>query len=220
MADYAVKTLGLKKFAILYLQDTFGIDYSKVFTEQAKKAGAEVVDEEMFTWTNYDYKTQLIKLKQKNFDGIYLVGLDFQLLTVLRQIKELGINATVLSVGTIATMENIQKAEGTMEGVYTTAFCLDESPEGYVAKFQQEYNSYPGFFSELGYDMVNMIKDAVQKKGYGKEKIREGLATIKNFSGNAGTVTADSTGEIIIPTCVKKIQEGKIYNTKTGKYYQ
>ncbi|MFH0739716.1 MAG: penicillin-binding protein activator [bacterium] len=220
MADYAVKTLGLKKIAILYLQDTFGIDYSKVFSQEVKRVGAEVVAQEMFTWTDYDYKTQLTKLKQKDFDSIYLVGLDFQLLTALRQIKELGINTTVLSVGTIATMENIQKAEGTMEGVYVTAFCLDESPKGYVTKFQQEYSSYPGFFSELGYDMANMIKDAVQRKGYGKEKIREGLATIKDFSGNAGIVTADTTGEIIIPTCIKKIQEGKIYNTKTRKYYQ
>lgn len=219
IANYAVKTLGLKKFVLLYLQDTFGIDYVKVFSKEVKQAGAEVVAEEMFSWTDYDYKTQLTKLKQYDFDGIYIVGLDFQLLTVLKQIKELGIQTTVLSVGTIATMENIQKAEGTMEGVYVTAFCLDESPKGYVTKFQQEFNSYPGFFSELGYDMTKMIEDAIQRKGYGREKIREGLATIKNFGGNAGVITADATGEMIIPTCVKKIQEGKIWNTKTGKYY-
>lgn len=219
MAEYAVKNLGLKKFALLYLQDVFGIDYGKVFAREIKNYGAEIVAQEMFTWTDYDYKTQLTKLKQYEFDGIYLVGLDFQLLTILKQIKELGIKATVLSVGTIATMETIQKAGDTIEGVYVTAFCVDKSPKGYMDKFQQEFSSYPGFFSELGYDMVKMIKDAVQRKGYGKENIGQGLATVKNFSGNVGPVTADSFGEMIIPTCVKKIQEGKIFNLKTGKYY-
>lgn len=218
MAKYATQTLGLKKLTILALQDQFAIDYVHIFTQEIKKYGGEIVGQENFGWTDFDYKTQLVKLKDKNFDGLYLIGLDYQLLTVLKQIQELQIQGVILSVGTIATKNSIDKAEGSMEGVYLTSFCLDETPENYAQKYQQEYNSYPGFFSGLGYDMINMIEAAVKQNGAGKEGVRQGLSAIKNFPSNSGIITADSVGEMVIPTCVKKIENGKIFNITTGQY--
>jgi len=218
IAEYAVNSLGLEKSVVLYLQDQFGIDYKNVFAEESQRHGSKVVAEEVFTWTDFDYKIQLTKLKSQEFDSIYIIGLDYQLITILQQIKELGIEGSVLSVGTIATKDSIEKAGNTIEGVHLTAFCTDGAPESYVNKFQKEYNSYPGFFSELGYDMIKMTQDAVLRIGGSREQIKKGLASIKDFRGNAGIVSTDSSGEVIIPMCVKRIESGKIFNTVTGKY--
>lgn len=218
IAKYATQTLGLKQFAILSLQDQFSLDYTRVFTQEIQKYGGKTVAQENFSWTDFDYKTQLTKLKDKNFDGLYLVGLDYQLLTVLKQIQEMQIKGNILSVGTIATKNSIEKAGNSIEGVYLTSFCIDETPENYVQKYQQEYNNYPGFFSGLGYDMINMIELAVKQNRASKEGIKKGLSAIKNFPSNSGIISADNTGEMVIPTCVKKIENGKIFNTVTGKY--
>lgn len=218
IADYAVNELRLKKFAILYLQDQFGIDYKNVFTEEINRFGGQIVGEESFQYSDYDYKTQLTKLKNKDFDSIYLIGLDYQLVTIMKQIKELGINKQVLSIGTVATRDSIDKAGNAIENTYVTAFCVDGMPNDYVSAFQKKYGSYPGFFSEIGYDLGKMIIYANQKEGSGRENIKNGLSRIKRFTTNTGLVSADSTGEMVMPVCVKKITEGKILNLSTGKY--
>jgi len=217
MAEYTANKLGLKKVAILYLQDQFGFDYKNVFTKEINKLGGQIVAEESFQYTDYDYRTQISKLKNSGFDAIYLIGLDYQLVTTIKQIRELGIDKQIISVGTIATRDSIDKTGSSIEGTYVTAFCVDGMPEKYVAEFQAKYNSYPGFFSELGYDIGKMIIQA-SKKGNDRDGIRAGLSAIKNFQTNTGLVSADANGEMIMPVCVKQITGGKIYNTATGNY--
>jgi len=136
---------------------------------------------------------------------------------MLQQIKDLGITSQVLSLGTIATKDAIEKTGNAIEGVYTNSFCTDGSPENYVTQFKETYSSYPGFFSELGYDIGKMIiKSAENNKE--KEHIRENLLNTKDFQGNAGIISADKNGEMVIPLCIKKITDGKIFNTVTKKY--
>jgi branched-chain amino acid transport system substrate-binding protein len=217
MAQYTVNKLGLKKVAVLYLQDQFGFDYKNVFTKEITKLGGQIVAEESFQYTDFDYRTQISKIKNSGFDTIYLVGLDYQLVTVIKQIRELGIDKQIISIGTIATRDSIDKAGASIEGVYVTAFCVDGMPEKYVSEFQAKYNSYPGFFSELGYDIGKMIISA-SKGGNERDDIRAGLLAIKNFQTNTGLVSADKNGEMVMPVCVKQITSGKIYNTVTGNY--
>ena len=217
MADYTVKELGLNKVGILYLQDQFGIDYKNVFTKEITRLGGQVVAEESFQYTDYDYRTQISKIKNTDFDSIYLIGLDYQLITAIKQIRELGVDKQIISIGTIATRDSIDKTGPSIEGVYVTAFCVDGMPESYVTAFQEKYGNYPGFFSELGYDIGKMIISA-SKKGDDRDAIRKGLSAIKNFPTNTGLVSADQYGEMVMPVCVKQITGGKIYNTVTGNY--
>ena len=218
MADYTINKLGLKKIAILYLQDQFGIDYKDVFSKEIVSKGGQIVGEESFQYSDYDFKTQISKLKSKDFDSIYLIGLDYQLVTAMKQIRELGISKQILSIGTVATRDSIDKAGNAINGAYVTAFCVDGMPKAYVDEFQEKYSTYPGFFSELGYDIGKMILSASKKEGTEREDIRAGLAKIKNFETNTGLVSADKYGEMVMPVCVKQITGGKILNTVTGNY--
>jgi len=218
IAEYAANKLGLKKTAILYLQDQFGIDYKDVFTKEMVKLGGQVVAAEPFQYTDYDYRTQISKIKNSDFDSIYLIGLDYQLVTAIKQIRELGIDKQIISMGTIASHNSIESAGPAIEGVYVTTFCTDSIPEEYVSEFQTKYNSYPSFYSELGYDIGKIIVQAA-KNGNTKDDIRSGLLSIKDFQTNAaGLISANEDGEMMIPICVKKITEGKIFNTVTGNY--
>jgi branched-chain amino acid transport system substrate-binding protein len=218
MADYAVNKLGLRKIAILYLQDQFGLDYKDIFSKQIIKDGGKIVGQESFQYSDFDYKTQISKLKNTGFDSIYLIGLDYQLVTAIKQIRELGIKSQILSIGTVATKDSISKAGDSINNTYVTAFCVDGIPEKYVTEFKQKYNSNPGFFSELGYDIGKMIISAIKESGSSKEDIKNGLSKIHDFPTNTGLVSADKYGEMTMPVCVKKITDEKIYNTATGNY--
>lgn len=217
LAKYATAKLGLRRFVVLRLQDQFSIDYSNVFAAEVEKVGGKVIATEDFQYSSADYRTQLVKLRQQKFDGIYLIGLDYQLLIALKQIRELNFPGTILAVGTIATRDALTKAGDSAEGIYTSAFCVDEKPAEYLRSFRQEFGSDPGFFSEMSYDAVRLIKQAA-KTGQDRESIRRGLAVIKDFPALAGRLSADASGEMVVPMCAKKIRGGKIYNLVTGKY--
>jgi branched-chain amino acid transport system substrate-binding protein len=219
VAKYAVENLKLKKIAILYVQDSFGIDYKNVFSDKFKSAGGQVVASEVIQYTENSYRTEILKLIKNNPEAIYIVAQDYQVVTAIKETKELGYKGKIISVGTIATNRSITQAQGLLEGVYTTAFCTDGTPEEFREKFIKKYNFEPGFMAELGYDTVRIISEA-SKEGtvQNSKKISKNLSSIKDFMTNQGKVSSDSEGEIIIPVCPKVIKDDKIFNLVTKQY--
>lgn len=218
MAKYAAEQLGLKTVGILYVQDGFGVDLNKTFTQNFEQMGGNVVAAEPIQYTEYSYKTQLTKIQAANPEAIYLIGQDFQNLIALKEIKELGFQGKILSVGTIATKQTIDKAAGNAEGVYLTAFCTDGTPEGYKEKFRTKYNQDPGFMGELGYDMIKFVDMADGNGSASKEELSKNLLKIKDYQTNSGLVSSSADGEIIIPLCPKVIRDGKIFNLTTNRF--
>lgn len=217
MATYAVQNLSLKRFGVLYLLDNFGISYKDVFKKTVKALGEEVIASESYQYEDMDYRTQLTKIKDKKIDGLYIIGLDYQIIEALKEIKELGFNTTLLSVGTIATKYALSLANNTAEGMYMTAFCTDQTPAAYQAKFRAKYNKEPGFFGELGYDILQFIDFASKGGKVSREGVKQNLLAIQDFESNSGRVHADATGELIIPVCPKVVRKGKIFNLVTGR---
>lgn len=218
IAKYGVNDLGLKKFVVLYINDQFGIDYKNVFGKTVEKYGGQVMASESYQYTDFDFRTQITKLKQYDFDGIYIVGLAHQLVPMINQIKELGIDKQILAMGTIAVRNYIDQLGSSGENIYLTAFCTDGLPQDFVDKFMERFNEYPGFYAQQGYDMVRILSEVINSEGPEPEEIRSGLSNVKNFIGNSGEVKVDPTGEILIPMCVKRIENGKILNLATGNY--
>ena len=219
LVDYAVNELELENFGVLHLVDNFGYSYASVFQTEVSSLSGEVIGVESFQYTDYEYRTQLLKLAELEVDAIYVIGLDYQVVEVLKEIEELDIEVQILSLGTIATDYAIGLAEGTAEGVYTTAFCTDGTPVEYKQRFVSSYGRDPGFFSELGNDLAMFIDIANEDGMVSKEEFVANMLALENVNANTGIVSSDENGELIMPVCVKKIQDGKILNLETGRYY-
>ncbi len=217
IANYAIDELQLKSFGILHVVDNYGYSYAEVFKEEVENNGKKVIGVESFQYADFDYRTQLLKLKDA--DSIYIIGLDYQIAEALKEINELGINAKVLALGTIATQYGINLSEGTANGVYTNAFCTDEIPELYRTKFMDYYGKEPGFYSEIGYDMAKLIDIANVDGKITKDEFVNNLLMLNNIETNLGNVSAMDDGELFIPVCTKVIEGNKIKDVITGNYY-
>jgi branched-chain amino acid transport system substrate-binding protein len=169
MAEYATRELEQEKFGVLFLNDQFGADYKRVFANVVAENGGEVVGVESFNYGNFDYRSQLTKLRSQDPDAIYLIGLGHQLVPAVKQAKKLGVDAQILSMGTIATKEQIEKIGAQANGIDVTAFCTDKLSESYLRKFKEMYNQEPGFYSEIGHDIAKMVIKSAQDKGFTKK---------------------------------------------------
>jgi len=210
----------VKNIGLIHIQDNYGISYKEAFVKEAEKNGIKISGIEQYFYTSVDYKTQLAKLNQTKPDAIYIIGLDYQVIQIMKQAKQLGLKTKFISIGTIATSYAISQANGVLEGVYTTAFCTDGSPVNFQDVFRAKYNKVGGFFAEMGDDITSFIitSSKSQKSIFLADKFISDLTTLKNFQANTGLVSSTPVGELTIEVCPKIIKDSKIFNFTSGKF--
>ncbi len=216
LAEYAAENLHLSTFATLFSDSSYGYSYDAVFTDTIEKKGGAVSLHETFPFANQDFKTSLLKIADLHPDAIYIVGLDFEILTVLSQMKEIGFphDITILALGTITTEEVITSSGTLVDGIYSSAFCTP-LPRSYVQEFHNEYGKLPDFFSLFGYDSIKMLKQASDLG----DDIQESLLDMGTFYGLIGEITIDQQGETYFDMCPMRIRGNTLQNLRTRENF-
>jgi branched-chain amino acid transport system substrate-binding protein len=214
IANYVVDTLHLKKFGVIYMNDDYGLSYYESFKKTVENKGGEVVGAETFARSDADFKTQLLKLKEKNPEAIYVVGLDSHYITIFKQAKELNLNQILLGNWILASPNVIQKMGNTLEGSYfTTPLYYLETPQGknaiFNAKYQEKFNKTADAYSAFGYDTLMIVAEAAKLKGASREGIYEGLLSV-TYNGLLGNLSFDKDGEINFQLYPATIKNGKL----------
>jgi branched-chain amino acid transport system substrate-binding protein len=102
--------------SILYINNDFGSDQAKVFTEERTKLGGNVLSSDAFEQGATDFKTELTKIKAKNPDAIFAPGYA-ELAIILKQAKELGMKQQFFASVPFENPQIIQAAGNAAEGV-------------------------------------------------------------------------------------------------------
>lgn len=220
MMKYIADNLNVKSIGIIHIQDNYGISYKDAFVKEAGTRGINISGVEQYLYTDFDYKTQLMKLAQAKPDAVYIIGLDYQVTQIMKQAKQLDIKTKFISIGTIATSYAISQANGVLEGIYTTAFCTDGLPANFQEVFKTKYNKAGGFFAEMGDDIISFIITSTksQPSVFQADRFVTELLSLKDFKANTGSVSSTKDGELTIEVCPKTIKDSKIFNFTTGNF--
>jgi len=215
MAKYANDSLKLKNVAILNVSDDYGKTYANVFKDSFEKLGGNVSVVESFDKKDQDVKTQLLKIKAANPDGVYVVGLDPHLAVIFKQANELGLKAIMMTNWVMASPAVQKKVGSYSEGVYMTTpmYYIEDSVlvSEFTKNYKQLYNSEPSAYAAIGYDLVMIMKKAQLENN---NNLLASLKNVKNVDGLMGTLSADDEGEITFPLYPAKIQDGKLILVK------
>jgi len=212
MGKFVTEKLKLKKIAILYINNDYGIGIADVFRSIVTKNGITISSDEAFEQNSNDFKPQLLKIKNLNPDAIYIVGYK-ELGYLLKQAKETGIKKQFLSTVMFEDQDIIKIAGDAAEGtIYSYRTYDTESKDNnlvsFVNSFKSNYNSIPDIFSALSYDALNIIFQAIQTSGYNIEEIKNALYNIKHYPGITGDTTFDENGDVIQPAQIKIVKNG------------
>ncbi len=214
MADFATKRLGLRRFAIVYLNDEFGNSYARVFDRRVRSHGGVVVAQEAFGFGDTDFRVLLSKIKSTHPDAVYLLGYSDNLGLIPLQMKQIGLEAVVLSIGTLALQQVIHQAGEFGRGAYFTTTTFDFSrpttPElaSFVKQYTAKYKTKPEYFEVFGYDSLRLINDAVKRGGESPDGIRKALLSLKGVKGAVGDMSIGNTREVQFPLVIRQIQRG------------
>ena len=205
LGRYAVQINKAKKVAVIDDRTAYGQGVAEEFIKGAKSkaAGVEIVAQEFTNDKATDFNAILTKIKAKNPDVVFFGGMDAVAGPMLRQMKQLGINAKFMGGDGIcsealATLAGDAMADGQV--VCAEAGGVEESQKKGMDEFRAAYKKKFGtdvqIYAPYVYDAVMTMVDAMTKAGSAEPaKYLPVLAKIKH-KGVTGNIEFDAKGDI------------------------
>ena len=218
-AQFATKQ-GWKNIALLTAVDS---DYSKglanFFRQDFTPSGGTLVADESYSKTDRDFRAQLTKIKAANPDAVYLPGYYTQIVLIVRQARDLGLNCPFFG-GDGWDSEETLKLGSIANGCYfTNHYSPDEQrPEvkAFVDAYQAKYKNpdgspkVPDAMAVTGYDAARVLCDAIKRAGTtDSQPLRDAIASTKDFAGASGVITVDENRNARKPIVILEIRDGK-----------
>lgn len=215
-ANFMSNDLNLKKAVVIVDNSS---DYSKglavFFKEALEKNGGQVLAEEAYLQKDQDFMAILTKIKALNPEVIYIPGYYEEVGKIIKQGKELGINAVFLGADgwDSPKLVEIAGAEALNNTYFSNHYSVDstdEASKAFVEKYEKEYGQKPDALSVLGYDGAYVLADAIKRANSTEpEKIAAALAETKDLKGITGNMTLNDTHDALKSAVIIEFKDGK-----------
>ncbi|MFM2187957.1 MAG: branched-chain amino acid ABC transporter substrate-binding protein [Burkholderiaceae bacterium] len=204
LGKYAVTELKGKSIAVVDDRTAYGQGVADEFAKGVEAAGGKIVDRQFTNDKATDFTAILTALKAKKPDVVFFGGMDAVAGPILRQMKQLGINAKLMGGDGICTGELPKLAAGAMaDGQVVCAEAGGVEGEAKTAmadfgtKFKAKYNADVQIYAPYVYDAVMVMVDAMAKANSADPaKYLPVLAKTEGYKGVTGTISFDEKGDI------------------------
>jgi len=230
LGDYAAKTLGYKRMAIVAEDFTYGYEGAGGFQLAFEAAGGKIVQKLWPPLNAPEYAPYLAQIKT-DIDGIYMGFAGINPLRFLKQFGEYGLKGKLAVLGnTTSTDEGILKLMGDeAAGVYTAGWYAagleTEDNKKFVAGINAEYQHDPGFYTAGPYTALLIIEEALKTIGGNTDNAAaflKAMHDVRLSHGPIGPVRLDEYGTPILDIYIRKVARvnGKLVNTILKTYPQ
>ena len=200
MADFGLKTLGKKKWAIVHSTDTFGTGGMKALVEVLKGMGIEPVLVQGYTNNSQDFTPVALALKLSGADVMAsYFTFEPDLGIFAKQLNQLGIRIPWIGSAANISTTALRLAGPALYDTYGVVdFNSDSCPsaKSFTAKYEAMYKVRPDHLSGWPYDAVHVLALAINNaKSLDPQKIRQAILAIKDYEGAEGTYNFDANGD-------------------------
>ncbi|MEO3715914.1 branched-chain amino acid ABC transporter substrate-binding protein [Roseateles sp. 2.12] len=204
LGKYAVNQLKGKAIAVIDDRTAYGQGVADEFEKGVKASGGKVVGREFTNDKATDFSSILTSLKGKKPDVIFFGGMDAVAGPMLRQMKQLGIEAKFMGGDGICSGELPKLSGGTMgDGQVVCAEAggvegeSKKSMDDFKARFKDKYKVEVQIYAPYVYDALNVMVAAMVKAGSAEPaKYLPVLAKTEGYKGVTGTISFDNKGDI------------------------
>jgi branched-chain amino acid transport system substrate-binding protein len=195
LADYA-RRLGLKNFAVAYINSDWGRTSKDLFVKAVEANGARVAAAEAYLPDEKDFRSLLVRLRDAKPDSLILVSYYPDGAELVRQMRSLEMALPVVAAGSVYSPKFLELGGEAVNGVYTTTnfFPGDTRPvaQHFVAGYQAKYHTEPGAYSARAYDAMIVVASVMYQFGATRAAVHDGLAKVDNIPSVVfGTIRFD-----------------------------
>ncbi|MDO4664095.1 MAG: ABC transporter substrate-binding protein [Erysipelotrichaceae bacterium] len=195
MAEHAFNDLQMKKVVVINEVSDYGNGVSAAFKEKFQELGGEILDETQYQSGDKDFASFVTKIKDLDFDGIYVAGYYNEAAQIVKAVRAEGIDKPIIGPDGFDSKDFIKQVgeEAANNIFYTTAYTAAD-PSEELSKFIEDYNAKygedPSMFAALSYDATNLLLQALETSGKTGADLNEAIKNIE-FSGITGSFSFD-----------------------------
>lgn len=201
IAKLGIKEFGIKRPALVWENSDYGKGLRDDLAKTIKEEGLELQAEATYLpGVDRDFSAHITKFKGKNVDCVYLLGTYTAAGLFLKQAQTLGLKALMIGSSGMASEKVIdiagkKAAEGFV--VVTPYNPNDERPmqAKFNTEYQKRFHEKPTEWSSHAYDIVYVVKQAIEKGGTDRAKLIQTLRDVV-YSGITGDIKFDKNGDV------------------------
>ncbi|MDD5224470.1 MAG: penicillin-binding protein activator [bacterium] len=227
LVAYAMDTLGMRKFAILYPKDSYGEDFIFRFWDEVKKRGGEIRGVEGYDPKSTDFGDQIkalagisepnqdeVKLFEKagieltpivDFDAVFIPDSYRNGGLIAPQLAYYGVtDVKILGTGSFNHPDYLRLGKPYVNGTILADGFFRESgrpaTREFYQKYQGAYGEDPTLISAQAFDVTRLLITLSRHFGVkDRESLRESLLGVEGFPGATGNIKSSPNGELIRP---------------------
>lgn len=232
-ADYAYNGLKKKKAFVVDDKQTYGAGLAKIFNEQFKKLGGQVVQTDHVNTGDKDFGSLVTKIKNSGADLLYYGGQYDESALLTKQMKDAGVKIPLFGGDGMFATTYIEAGGAATEGDLATAIGVpaDTLPaaktfiETYKSKgYKGDYGAYGAYAYDATTAIIKAVKAAVDANdGKVPSDINALRSTVveevqkSDFEGLSGKVAFDEYGDTTNKQLtVYQVEKGAWKPVKTG----
>jgi branched-chain amino acid transport system substrate-binding protein len=203
LGRYAVQTLKAKTVAVIDDRTAYGQGVAAEFEKAAIAAGATVVKRESTSDKATDVTGILTSIRGAKPDVVFYGGMDAVAGPMLRQMKQLGVQARFLGGDGVCTAELPKLASGQIadnQVVCAVAGGVDAAQrpafDKFKAEFKQRFGTEVQIYAPYTYDATKVMVQAMVKAGSAEPAKYLPVLQSISMPGVTGTIAFDEKGDI------------------------
>ena len=214
-ADFAMKTLQVRRASILHDKTAYGQGVAEEFRKRLESSGGVAVSFDGINVADKDFNALLTRIREEKPQILYWGGDYSGGGLIVRQARDAGITVPVILSEANFDPEYLRVAGPAAEGTYITFLgapaSLLPSAQAFVKRYTERYpNDELKAYDHWGYEAMSILLDLIHDVGPDRERILAALPKIKH-PGVLGVTQFDEKGDTLNKTIT-------IYKVKDGKF--
>ena len=206
--------LGLKRAALLRVNNRYGRMGVEKFRDAAVRLGHPVVIEQKFLPGDTDYHRELRIIRDSRVDAIVLWADEAQAAEILKEMRELGMKQRVFGSYRTLGDELLKDAGAAAEG-FEAVYPYDPTRTDakwvdLERRYEAEYHEKPEQFAALAYDAMNVLLESICRAGLNRARIQDALDQVYRYDGVTGPMVFDPLNKNVSPMYLGTVRDGKI----------
>ena len=206
--------LGLKRVAILRVNNRYGRMGVPKFRDASRRLGHPVVIEQKYMPGDTDFTRELRIIRSSRVDGIVLWADESEAAEILKQMRAMGMKQRVFGSYRTLGADLLAKAGSDAEG-FEAVFPYDPTRNApkwieFNKSFEARFNEKPEQFASLAYDAMDALLDSICKAGLNRARIHDALADMDQYDGVTGHMVFDPNQKNVAPMYLGTVHNGVI----------
>jgi branched-chain amino acid transport system substrate-binding protein len=216
-SDYLVNVLGVRRVAVLYNDDAYGIDLGQRTADELRARGVEVVLTRQVGVEQSEFSAEIAALRDSGADAIFYAGYEVECPYLRYDLREVGLDTLpFLASDGCFLSATIDDSDGAAEGMYVLGFAPEpETVAGvdWIKAYQEVEYRNPDTYSVNGYAALEVLAEGVKKAdSLDGPKVAQAIRQL-SFESLIGPISYDDNGDL-------KEQRLFVFQVQGGEFKQ